>query len=264
MKKQVTFIYVIFILPLVFILIAMSNGSPGGRTGSPGDNTNNCSSCHSGSATQDVSGWINSDIPPDGYMPGDSYTITLEATDPDALRFGFELTAEDINGNKIGEFVITNSTETKLVNSNNAVTHTNQGFTPVENSKSWSFDWTAPEEASGSVFFYAAVNAADGDGSNSGDQIYLTNEEFALNTTNVSLNSKNDFYVYPNPSQNNINISVPEINSNTEIKIYNLSGQTVFVTKPESVLTNIDVSEFPKGVYFVKTNNYPPQKILVY
>lgn len=263
MKKRLIYSYFIIIFPVTLILIAMSGGSPGGRTGSPGDNSNNCTGCHSGTPQQ-VSGWIATDIPSTGYLQGETYTVTLTATDANALRFGFELTAEDENGNKIGQFEITNSTETKLVNNNNAVTHTSQGFTPVGDSKEWSFEWTSPAEAVAKVHFYAAINAANGDGTNAGDLIYLTNKEVSMNTTAIETTNKNVFRVFPNPSQNHINISMPEFCSKTEIKIYNQSGQMLMSIKPEGLVTTIDVSNFSKGVYFVHTNKSKPQRIIVF
>jgi hypothetical protein len=39
---------------------------------------------------------------------------------------------------------------------------------------SWSFEWTAPETPPDSVVFYAAGNAANNNGSTSGDYIYTT------------------------------------------------------------------------------------------
>ncbi len=263
MKKRPILTYFIIIIPLAFILLAMSGGSPGGRTGSLGDSSNSCTGCHSGTP-QAVSGWITTDIPAAGYLLGETYTITLTATDADALRFGFELTAEAENGNKIGQFAITNSTETKLVNNNKAVTHTSQGFTPTGQSKSWSFDWTAPEEAMGVIRFYAAVNAADGNGNSSGDLIYLTNKEISLNTTLVDKVDKKHFAVYPNPSNGSLNISMQDISSNTEINIYNYSGQIIMSLIPEKSVTTIDISDFSKGVYFVKTNTSQSQKVIIY
>ena len=39
---------------------------------------------------------------------------------------------------------------------------------------SFEFDWTAPAAGAGSVIFYAAANAASGDGTPAGDRIYTT------------------------------------------------------------------------------------------
>ncbi len=174
MKKA---IYLLFTVAGLFFLLTSelmySSGSPGGKTGSPGDGGTTCTQCHSGTATAQA-GWITSDIPADGYEPGQTYTITATGTHPGVGKFGFELTSEDAGASKVGTLVVTNATETMLINSNNAITHKNAGTTPTGDSKSWSFDWTAPAAGTGEVTFYAAFNAANGNGNNQGDVIYTS------------------------------------------------------------------------------------------
>jgi len=172
MNKMTKFLPLL-LLPLAMIMLAFSNGSPGGRTGSPGDSGQNCTGCHSGSP-QSASNWITTNIPPSGYVPGQTYTITATGTHSGVVRFGFELTAENSAGAKVGTFIITNATQTKLVNQNKAVTHLSGGTTPSGNTKTWSMNWTAPAQGTGPITFYAALNAANGNGNNSGDVIYLT------------------------------------------------------------------------------------------
>ena len=81
-------------VPFTLLLYSYSGGSPGGKTGSVGDMGNTCTNCHSGTA-QSQSDWITSDIPDNGFQPGETYTITATATDGDASLIGFELTSED-------------------------------------------------------------------------------------------------------------------------------------------------------------------------
>ncbi len=263
MKTLLNYLHLLVILPVFLILLAFSGGSPGGRTGSPGDNSNNCTGCHTGSPQQ-VSEWITTDIPQGGYLEDQTYTITLTATDANAQKFGFELTVEDVNGNKTGLLSITNSTETKLVNNNNAVTHTAEGNTPENNTKVWSTEWTAPEESTGDVFFYAAVNAADGDGTSSGDLIYLTNAAISPNLTTTKTNKKNVFSLFPNPSTGIINISMTEICQKSEIVIYNSFGQKIMKLRPENEITTIDFSGLAKGMYFVRTSEAVSEKLIIY
>jgi hypothetical protein len=52
------------------------------------------------------------------------------------------------------------------------VTHTEDGIEPTGNSNSWSMNWVAPTGVSGNIGIYAAFNAANGNGNNSGDVIY--------------------------------------------------------------------------------------------
>src|SRR5262245_46133869 len=73
-------------------LTANNSGAPSGRTGSPGDNSN-CSACHAGGAVN-VAGIMSSTIPPTGYEPGLTYTITATCTDAALNRFGFQISPQ--------------------------------------------------------------------------------------------------------------------------------------------------------------------------
>ncbi|GAB4332572.1 MAG: hypothetical protein Kow00127_24310 [Bacteroidales bacterium] len=151
-----------------------SSGSPGGKTGSPGDGGNTCTDCHGGSANP-AEGWITSNIPAEGYTPGMTYTVTATGTHSGVVKFGFEATAEDAQNQKTGTLIVTNSVENQLINGGQSITHKSSGTTPTGNTKSWSFDWTAPNAGTGTVTFYAAFNAANGNGNTSGDIIYTSN-----------------------------------------------------------------------------------------
>lgn len=173
MNKLYKIFAVLVGLPIALLLYANSNGSAGGFTGSPGDSNQTCTSCHTGTPVNQ-SGWITSTIPAQGYTPGQTYQITVSGTHTGVVRFGFELTAENSSGQKVGSFTITESTRTKLVNQNKAVTHLFTGTTPSGNSNSWNVNWTAPATDIGQITFYAALNAANGNGDPSGDVIYRT------------------------------------------------------------------------------------------
>ncbi len=171
-------IYLLITFAVIALLLSTSGilytgGSPGGKTGSPGD-VSSCTQCHSGAATQQ-SGWISSNIPVQGYTAGDTYTVTVTATQPGITKFGFECTAEDAFGSKVGTFTILMGAQTKLANGNTSVTHKAAGTSGSGGSKSWAFSWTAPSTGTGTVTFYAAFNAANGNGNTSGDNIYLSN-----------------------------------------------------------------------------------------
>jgi hypothetical protein len=170
MKKAYSFLIVLS-LPIALLLFSYVSGSPGGKTGSPGDNGSTCTDCHAGTAQSQLS-WISSTIPVEGYTAGETYQITATGTHAGVVKFGFELTSEDMMGAKTGVFTITDANRTKLANGGKSVTHKNTGVTPTGNSNSWTVDWTAPQ--SGSVTFYAAFNAANGNGNTSGDIIYTS------------------------------------------------------------------------------------------
>ncbi len=158
-------------IPVVLLLFSYTNGSPGGRTGSPGDGGATCTQCHYGNA-QVQGGLISTTIPASGYVPGETYTITVTANMNGISKYGFELTAESTGGAKKGTFTITDPARTKKVNSGTAVTHKSGGTAASGNIISWSTDWTAPAAGTGQITFYTALNAANNNGSSSGDHIY--------------------------------------------------------------------------------------------
>ena len=238
-------------------LIPNSSGSPGGRTGSPGDSKITCSSCHGGSAITKV-GWIVTDIPETGYIPGQQYTIVLSGENQGSARFGFELTAELSNNAKTGGFATGDNLQVKLLGGGNAVTHTSQGITASGGAKSWTFKWTAPETGSGAISFYASLNGANGDGSTGGDQIFTTDlkniaqdistvEEIPLITT---LN------LYPNPTYDILVLSIDGlIEENTRLVIVSVTGSelysVVFEKSQVDLELEIPVSGFQQGSYIL-------------
>jgi len=233
--------------------IANLSHSPGKKSGSPGDGAN-CTSCHSGS-THTATNWITSNIPSLGYIPGNTYTITLTGTHSGVAKFGFEITAEDASNAKMGTFAITNSNETQFTNAMHAVTHTANGVSPSNDSKSWSFNWTAPAAGSGDITFYASLNAADGNGSTSGDVIYDTHTTFTEDVS-ASINSSsnsNSFTIYPNPVNDILNISIKS-NDKYEIQISDVNGKLIIekTILPTGSLSQVSVSDLPQGVYFIK------------
>ncbi len=178
--KKIYNLLILLALPITLILFSYSNGSPGGKTGSMGDGSNTCTDCHTGSATTQT-GWITTDIPIEGYVAGETYTIVATGTHNGVVKFGFELTAEDELGTKTGTFVITEASRTKLANNDASVTHISGGTTPTGDLCNWTMNWTAPDPAPAAVRFNAAFNAANGNGQTSGDIIYrsvLTVQEF--------------------------------------------------------------------------------------
>ncbi len=153
--KALIYVFSLFVgMALLFYpttTISLSSGSPGGKTGSPSDNSD-CTSCHSVLATTSNLTAITSNIPSSGYVPGITYTITA-SLNPNSPKNGFEVTCEeDATGTKTGTFFITNTNTTKLVNSGSSVTHKASGNTL----NTWSFEWEAPTQGTGSVTFYGA------------------------------------------------------------------------------------------------------------
>jgi hypothetical protein len=122
---------------------------------------------------------------PQSYAPGEMYEISVHIAQSGQIRWGFELTVIDEEGAFAGDLIVTDAVNTQESFFANLqrwyMKHTFSGTalgTPDENS--WTFAWQAPGEDVGTVTFYAAGNAADGNGVNTnanpslGDFIYTT------------------------------------------------------------------------------------------
>jgi len=131
-------------------VMAYPNGAPAGYTGSPGDaHTCTVSSCHGGSAVN-VSGWIISNVPAQGYTPGSVYTITATVTG--SGKKGMEVSPQSLTGTQLG--VLTAGSNNHLVGGTKYVTHNSTGSS--SGTSTYNFTWTAPAAGTGTVTFYGA------------------------------------------------------------------------------------------------------------
>lgn len=256
MKKNYS-ILITFLSPVILVLFFAGtlyhSGSPGGRTGSPGDNGNNCTTCHSGTPNN-VNSWITSDVPELGYIVGDTYNITATGTHIGVGRFGFELTAEDESGNKVGQFIVSGDGQTQLVNNGKSVTHTSSGITPNGSTKTWTFQWIAPATDVGNITFYAAFNAANNNGGTSGDIIYLSSMTISESSIGIHENNDNlEFSLFPNPSYGDINVNHQL--TDAQIQISDINGKLVYNQMTNEKNNKINLRHLDAGVYFVQLVN---------
>ena len=265
MKKTLLFT-VSILLGLIFLTYpeitkGKENGSPGGKTNSPIDGSN-CTGCHNTSLNNGQGSiMISSDMQNLEYVPGETYTITVTASHPSFTTYGFELTAEN-GASKAGSFTITSS-ETKLVNGGNAVTHKSSGIFG-SSTKTWTVDWTAPGFASslGTVDFYACAVTANGNGENSGDEVH-TNIYTVTEQQSTSIQEKEQlFSVFYSDERINIDAT----NTIELINIYNINGQLVKSINSDSKI--ISTSELSDGLYIVELsdvfNNKSTTKVNIY
>ncbi|MFN0140695.1 MAG: choice-of-anchor V domain-containing protein [Pyrinomonadaceae bacterium] len=181
---------------IVFLLIAITGFLPGDRqevdasafgpsasfTNAP--NEGNCTACHTTNPVNTGGGSVTISGLPLNYLPGQQIPITVRTARDSMTAYGFQMTAIDQAGRTVGQFTLPmqNPARTQtiagLVNNQTRiyVQHTVDGlFTNgVFGSNSWTFQWTAPAQRVGKIDFYAAGNAADGNGAPSQDFIYTT------------------------------------------------------------------------------------------
>ena len=247
MKKIYTLSFIL--VPAIALVFAFTNGPAAGYTGSPLDGLD-CTDCHAPGPATTVVGWITTNIPPIGYTPGDTYTIILSTPDANTSKMGFQITAETVAA-KAGAWIITNATRTQLKGSS-AVTHTAAGTDPIGIPNSWTMDWVAPVAGTGTLSFFAAVNASNSSGTNTGDQIYVT--LLSVNESNVGIAENFDRAVgviYPNPATENINLNLP---LHSQVKVFDNIGRELMSLKANAATLKLDVSGLDNGIYYVNIN----------
>ena len=168
---------------LPVMLFAFSAGPPVKRTGAAVDGGINCTACHAsfGAANSDARGSVT--ISAADYVPGVKQVIAVTVKHPEALRWGFQMiartTADQLK--QAGTFSSDSGVRVRCETGNEPcnggiefVEHSNAPRTAVGDGFTFNVTWTPPSSDTGNVIFYAAGNAANGDGNLTGDRIYTT------------------------------------------------------------------------------------------
>ncbi|HOP14851.1 MAG TPA: T9SS type A sorting domain-containing protein, partial [Lentimicrobium sp.] len=208
----------------------------------------NCTQCHGGTASQ-ATGWITSDIPAEGYVPGETYTINVSVTGTGDK--GFEISPQDLSGGLLG--TLADGPDVHLVAGNTAVTQDNaSSANPAE----WQFEWTAPSAGTGTVVFYGA---------------FTVNKPVTKLCT-LEVNENTPIYIpetvipepviFPNPANDRFNISYYAASkAGTKIFLISMDGRSILVF--ESNISNPGMNEVmvsippgtPPGIYLIEIAN---------
>ena len=251
---------------LFFAGIETSNGKAG-ATGSPGEQTCSQPGCHTGSTNNSMGGSValtSSDLVNWEYTPGQTYTLTATVTQQGRSLFGVGLEALLPSGANAGNLVPGTGTTTKnaTISGNsrkNIVHNTNAGATA--NAHSFTFTWTAPATDVGPITMYFAGNAANDNGTSTGDYIYNASQVVTPAGVGISEqeNSPFTFSFYPNPTTENITVNYSlEESAKVQYVIYDLTGkkvQTEAATRfPGAQQQSIDVNNLQAGTYLLSLN----------
>lgn len=170
---------------LAQVAYASSTGPVVGATGVPAgggfDAEMTCNACHTDFALNSGVGGIELSGIPTSYVPDCSYPLSFRLSDPDASRWGFQLTAV-----RSGDFTMAGDfaplpgdrTTQKAAGGPGGrvyVSHGSIGRATAVGERgehTWRFLWIAPPAGAGDVLFFASGNAANADGNVSGDHIY--------------------------------------------------------------------------------------------
>lgn len=176
-------------LAVPVVIFGYAEGPPTGKTGAPGEG--NCTACHVGTAVNGGGGKVEISFA-DGaasYTPGGTKHIQVEITDPVAVVYGFEMSARlATDATKQAGTFKPSDAKTKVLCSDDAdrpdagcaatspleyIEHAGP-FSNLSTTGKYEFDWVAPAAGSGSVTFYFAANAANGNHAPTGDHIYTS------------------------------------------------------------------------------------------
>ena len=159
-------------------LFASAGGPIAYCTGAPNDHgTCDADGCHN-SFDLDSGNAIFSITAPTVYTPGKNVKLAVSFSSSSGKKHGFEMTALDANGNRVGTFKkIGNTTQVIPPNDYRGLEQADKGkyieqtFKGVKK-KSWKFKWKAPSDVTDPITFYAAGCEANGDGNATDDYIY--------------------------------------------------------------------------------------------
>lgn len=259
MKKKAV---ILFFSVVTFGSVQLLSMSEGGlnMTGAPGEG--NCTGCHAGTANSNTSGSVQISVKgnPTEYVPGQLYEVSVTTSFPGRSRFGFALAARK-HGTEFNEIGELSAPDSAGLRGFDYVTHTAASNTG-NGSKTWTFNWKAPQSNVGKITLYAAGVAGNQSNSPNGDFVYTSS--FVLNqqgsTGGVTIGDKFKAEVYPTIQTNHFytKFNLKE-NSHVNITLFNLKGEMAEELMDEQLLagdyhTLINYKkQHAAGVYLIRT-----------
>lgn len=247
-------------------------GSPGGKTGAPGDGT--CTQCHAGTV-QSGSGFNSVTLMHAGnavteYETSTTYQVqvTMATNNP---KNGFEIVALNPNNTLAGTIAITDATNTKSIVSGGKtrVTHKFAGTSL----NSWTFNWTSPATNVGTVTFYLATNQTNSSSSDAGDVIRTSQHPFGSQASNEEITDKVETKIGYQANTNSLNIQLnSKVDGSVFVNVVDLNGKSVFtenagtVSAGENSLSVRLDRELNSGIYMVNVsvdNNMTMKKVFI-
>lgn len=233
--------------------------------------------CHTSGGTSTVgdfkrivdkaNGWNVTDW---GYIEGHTYTVTLEGTNTAMDYFGFQACAilQSNQGNAgtltatAAQTAVRSTKPTIAPDTIKVIEHTSKilattGLLQVD------FDWAAPAAGSnkGAVMLWGIVNAVDGTGTQTGDQVSQPFQHSFANVTSVeNLNATPNVKIWPNPLVSGERLKIELKNAPTSqytITAFDMSGRKLFT---EVYTSNVmpfeyNTSDWAPGFYHIQVRN---------
>lgn len=236
--------------------ITSSFQPPAAHTGAPGEQTCATSGCHTGNLNTGT-GSVVLVNPPAAYVPGQTYALQLQVNTAGQARAGFEFVALNSQNQQAGTLTITNTNNTALQTQGGKqyISHKN-----AATNNTWSFNWTAPATNVGTVRFYFAGNAANGNSNTTGDFIYTSSLSLNPGTgTGIKEAATAQVNVFPNPASNRLNLNLAR--PATRLKVLDLAGRELHALENVALESQLDVSAYPNGTYFLQLEQDQTQQL---
>ena len=202
------FYFIIIYLSLICISLSNSGG-PSGNVANNAPSYNNCTQCHYGSVNSGGGSASVLGLPSGGYIPGESYTLTVSVSGSNERGYGFQM-ASQVGNDNAGTFSLGSASENAELNGNR-VQHSTRTV-----SGEWIIEWLAPSSDVGDITFSVSGLATGGTSGNGGDDIYtsaVTLPASTPQTTNLFFseyaegNSNNKYLEIYNPTESTIDLS---------------------------------------------------------
>lgn len=245
----------------------------GNRTGSNGASTG-CATCHGSapSAATNVNIVLKlGAVTVTEYTPGQQYDVMIDASNTGGPhpKFGFQLTCnkQSAPGTSVGVFGTNGNTSVTTKANGTFLEHNtplNATTTGTNNTYVQNFKWTAPASGTGTVKFYAVLNAVNGNGQDdNGDQ---WNFGTSVEIPEAQPSSVHNFYnvekisVYPNPSSGNISVQINDgMSGKISLTVMDLKGRHMmqtekFLARGQNTIS-MDMKHFAKGHYILLLHN---------
>ena len=150
---------------VLFSIIFANSGGPGGNYANNAPWYYNCTSCHSGNVNSGNGSVAIAGLPNEGYIPGETYILTLSVTGTHDRGYGFQM-ASQVGNDNAGTFSLgANSQNAELTG--NRVQHSTRTI-----SGEWIVEWLAPASDVGDVIFSFSGLATGGNSGFGGDNVY--------------------------------------------------------------------------------------------
>jgi len=274
MKKIVLFMFWLSIAGIGLSSFTMDDeDGKAGHVGSTGEQTCAKSTCHDSFGLNTGAGALaissaNAEIMSGVYTPGQTYTLQVTVAQTGIGLFGFAMEALNTSNNNAG--TLTGGTGSQIKQAmvsgvqRKSVTHTQNGGN-TNNTKTWTFTWTAPTGTEATdVTLYAAGNACNEDDDEAGDYVYTTSMTLSpVVAVHELILNESSFKVYPNPANAQFSV-VYDVLKNEKVfgRLYNAQGQLVELLFVENngigqQTKTFDASKWSAGLYVLHLDAGP-------